>query len=226
MQRVLIVDDEPHMRQLIKIYLQSSGFESGEAPDGASCLKELETGAYHLLILDLMMPGMDGFETCARVRERWADLPVLMLTARNAVEDKVAGLGLGADDYLVKPFDGRELVARVQALLRRTHLEDDAIEVQSLQLRIDPQARTVTIMGKAVNFTHKEFDLLLLLIRRPGRTFSRDDLLNGVWGDDFFGDARTVDSHIKNIREKMREAGVKRDPIETVWGVGYRFNPD
>jgi two-component system response regulator ResD len=171
-----------------------------------------------------MMPGMDGFETCGHMREMDRAIPILMLTARTAIEDKVAGLSCGADDYLIKPFDGRELVARVQTLLRRVHLEEEqTLEVGGVDLKIDLAGRTVTVGEAPVALTPKEFEMLVLLSRRPGRTFTREEILERVWNYEYEGEVRTVDSHVKNLREKLRDAGVIRDPLKTVWGVGYKF---
>ncbi|WP_233096014.1 response regulator transcription factor [Alicyclobacillus sp. SO9] len=221
---ILVVDDESHMRRLIQIYLQNAGYETIEAEDGETALLQMQHRHVHLVVLDLMMPGMDGWETCAEIQSRFPAVPVLMLTARTAVEDKVAGLSMGADDYLTKPFDGRELTARVQALLRRTQLSPDTIELKSIALQIDVTGRNVYVRGKPLSLTPKEYDLLLLLAQNQGRSFQREDLLNRVWGSDYYGGTRTVDSHVKNIREKLREAGIAdQDPIRTVWGIGYKF---
>ena len=224
LRRILTVDDEAPMRRLIRIYLNEAGYEVGEAGDGLSCLRELDGGLYHLVVLDVMMPGMDGIETCRRIRKQNRDIPILLLTARDAVEHKVAGLKAGADDYLVKPFDGRELAARVESLLRRAYRNDEPVyDIPGLHLRVDIENRQAFVGSHAVNLTPKEFEILVLFVKRPGRTFAREQLLDLVWGAEYDGDSRTVDTHIKNMREKLRSAGIESDPIATVWGVGYKF---
>ena len=223
-RRILVVDDEAPMRQLVRIYLAGAGHEVVEAADGPACLRMVEQEICHLVILDVMMPHMDGIETCRRIRRQNRAIPILLLTARDAVEDRVDGLKAGADDYLVKPFDGRELAARVESLLRRSYRDAAVLfEFPALRLRVDTDAKTVTAGGKPVALTPKELDILILLSRHPGRTYAREQLLDLVWGPEYDGDTRTVDSHIKNIREKLRTAAVPGDPIATVWGVGYRF---
>lgn len=224
LSKILVVDDESHMRQLVRIYLQNAGYMVDEAVDGPMALERLEEGRPQLVVLDLMMPGMDGFEVCQHIRGIDPEIPILMLTARTAVEDKVIGLSFGADDYLIKPFDGRELVARVQVLLRRAHLDKEQIlQVEGIGLQIDLAGRTVVIGESQVALTPKEFELLVLLARRPGKTFTREEILERIWNYEYEGEQRTVDSHVKNLREKLRDAGVVRDPLKTVWGVGYKF---
>ena len=224
MHKILVVDDEGPMRQLIRIYLQNAGYTAEEAADGLSALERFEKDRPQLVVLDLMMPGMDGFETCGHMREMNRETPILMLTARTTIEDKVAGLSCGADDYLTKPFDGRELVARVQTVLRRVYLEQEqTLEVGGVGLKIDLAGRTVTFGETPVALTPKEFEMLVLLSRRPGRTFTREEILERVWNYEYEGEPRTVDSHVKNLREKLRDAGIIRDPLKTVWGVGYKF---
>lgn len=220
---VLVVDDEPHMRRLIRIYLENAGYDVVESEDGENALDEMEHQSIHLVILDLMMPGMDGWETCSEIRSRQPAIPVLMLTARTAVEDRVAGLGMGADDYLTKPFDGRELIARVQALLRRAYSQSELLDLDAISLKIDASGRDVRVKQRLVPFTPKEFDLLLFLAQHKGRSFTREDLLERIWGVDYEGGTRTVDSHVKNLREKLRDAGIEQNLILTVWGVGYKF---
>lgn len=223
-RRILVVDDEAPLRQLVRIYLTDAGHEVLEAADGTACLQTVEQEICHLVILDVMMPGIDGIETCRRIRRQNRDIPILILTARDAVEHKVQGLMAGADDYLVKPFDGRELAARVESLLRRSYRDEARLyECPVLRLRVDVHAKVTSVGGKPVTLTPKEFDILALLVKRPGRTYAREELLDLVWGPEYEGDTRTVDSHIKNIREKLRTAGISADPIATVWGVGYKF---
>ncbi len=224
MKKILIVDDEAKMRSLIRIYLQNAGYSVEDAADGQEALRIFEQLRPHVVILDIMMPGMNGIETCNRIRDKAPEIPILMLTARTTVDDKVLGLSEGADDYLTKPFDGRELVARVQALIRRAYSsEDEKITFKEIGLVIDVMGRTVMVGTENVSLTPKEFDLILLLAGRPGRTFPREEILERVWPYEFEGEARTVDSHVKNIREKLRAAGIGQNPLKTVWGVGYKF---
>ncbi len=221
---MLVVDDEDKMRNLIRIYLRNAGFEVLEASDGLGALAILDHVMPHVVILDIMMPIMDGMEACEAIRRKMPEIPIIMLTARTSVDDKVEGLTVGADDYITKPFDGRELVARVQALLRRAHNEEDTgLHFEAIQLSIDLTKRQVTVDDKAVTLTPKEFELTLLLARHPGRTFPREEILERVWPYEYEGETRTVDSHVKNIREKLKDAGVDPNPIKTVWGVGYKF---
>ncbi len=224
-QYILIVDDEPSIREVVRLYLQREGFVVDAAADGATALELASTRRPDLVVLDLMLPGLDGLEVYRRLRS--VDVPVIMLTAKGAEHDRIAGLEMGADDYVVKPFNPRELVARVKTVLRRVSqlspVEAPASPLVYDELRIDPRARTVEARGRAVTLTAKEFDLLWLLATHPGQVFTRTQALDRVWGHDFFGDASTVTVHIRRLREK-----IERDPgqprfIVTVWGVGYRF---
>ncbi|RIV26652.1 DNA-binding response regulator [Alicyclobacillaceae bacterium I2511] len=223
MTTVLVADDESPMRRLLRIYLENAGLRVEEADSGDAVLTRLRRPGVDLLILDLMMPRTDGWQTCAEARMLIPDLPILILSARSDVVDRVTGLNIGADDYLTKPFDGRELVARAQALLRRAKPEEGAAAFPGLGLVVDGMGHKVTVKGQIVSLTPKEFDLLDLLTRHVGRSFTREELLDRVWGMDFEGGTRTVDSHVKNIREKLRAAGAGGELIVTVWGVGYRF---
>jgi len=223
--RLLIVDDEWNMRNLLRIYLQKEGFAVQEAANAGEALGLLKLSRYDLLLLDVMMPDIDGWEVCRRVRE-FADLPILMLTARTSTQDKVQGLTLGADDYLTKPFEPEELVARVHSLLRRAKIarQAEALQVAEFRdLRIFPAGREVHIHGQTVDFTPKEFELLLALSRNRQRAFTREELVELVWGNDYLGESRVVDTHVKNIREKTERAGLGYTPIQTIWGIGYRF---
>lgn len=225
--RILVVDDERNMRNLIRIYLKKNGYDVIETDNGIQALEIMEREAADLVILDIMMPGMDGWSVCERIRERWP-IPILMLTARTDTKDKVHGLNMGADDYVVKPFDGEELVARVGALLRRAQVSHadtastPAIHVPDMD--IFPDSREIRIKGEAVDFTPKEFELLLLLASNAQRVYSRDRIVEQLWDYDYEGDIRSVDNHVKNIRDKVQKAQLSYDPIQTVWGVGYKFN--
>lgn len=226
--RVLIVDDEWNMRNLIKIYLHKNGFDIKEAVNGTEAVELVRNESFELVILDVMMPGMDGWQVCESIRG-FSNVPVLMLTARTDTKDKVKGLQIGADDYLSKPFDADELIARVFALIRRNSIVQQA-EPEHMQriafehLTIHPEGREVYVDDRSVELTPKEFDLFRLLAEHPKRAYKREMLLDLVWGADYYGDVRTVDTHIKNIREKTQKAGLPYNPIQTVWGVGYKFN--
>lgn len=226
MAHVLVVDDEKNMRSLLRIYLSKEGFEVTEARDGLEALNQLSKGGFDLVILDIMMPGMDGLEVCQKIREA-SQIPILMLTARSETKEKVQGLKLGADDYLVKPVDSEELIARVYALLRRASLyspnSDPSNVIRYLEMHIEPDNRQVTVSHVLIELTPKEFDLLHYLAIRPRKVITREILLDQIWGLDYTGDIRTVDTHVKNVREKLRKAGLTHIPIQTVWGIGYKF---
>ena len=217
--KILVVDDEPRMRDLIRLYLQAE-FHVVEAEDGLHALKLLASENPALVLLDVMMPHLDGWATLRRVREE-SKTPVIMLTARGDVPDRVQGLRMGADDYVAKPFDGKELAARIQAVLRRTgSLTEGQTAIRRGDLEIHPDQRTASYQGRPLSLTPKEFDLLTLLAAHPGQAFPRERLLDRVWGAEFEGDIRTVDSHIKNLREELGDGAAM---IGTVWGIGYRF---
>ena len=221
---ILVVDDEERIIDLAQMYLEQDGFQVTSATNGAVAKRMILRDKPSLVVLDLMLPGMDGLEVCRRVREQ-TDVPIIMLTARSEDIDKIVGLELGADDYLTKPFNPRELVARIRAILRRTdrgHPDDAAPETIVIgNLKVDAQRRRVEVNGRAVDLRMKEFDLLQTLADNKGLVFSRERLLNVVWGYDFAGETRTVDVHIAHLRHKLKGM----DPvIETVWGVGYRLD--
>ncbi|MFT8321133.1 MAG: response regulator transcription factor [Bacillus sp. (in: firmicutes)] len=223
--QVLIVDDEWNVRNLLRIYLTKNGFEVKEAKNGYEGVQLADQYSFDLIILDIMMPDLNGWEVCQKIRES-KNTPILMLSARTEIKDKVKGLTEGADDYLVKPFDPEELMARAFALLRRSSISQTTPvqkTITYLDLTIYPEGRQVLVQEHPVEFTPKEFELLLLLTEQPRRAFERETLLEMVWGIDYFGDFRTVDTHVKNIREKVRKAGLSFNPIQTVWGVGYKF---
>lgn len=221
-RKIIIVDDEEPLRSLVRLYLEPEGFEVDEAADGIEALQKIEQQHFDLIVLDLMMPKLDGWDVCRQIRRNKKDTPILMLTAKNDVEDKLAGFDIGADDYMGKPFDPRELVARIHALLRRTttEAEEEGLRLGALVIRLD--ARSASVNERTLSLTAKEFDLLWFLARNKGRAFDREQLLQQVWGQDFLGESRTVDSHVRNLREKLRKAGMN-DVIHTIWGVGYKF---
>jgi len=223
--RILVIDDEPNLRHTVSYALKQEGYEVVSAGDGEEGLGLFASAAPDLVILDVMLPKLDGFEVCRRIRKS-SRVPVLMLTARDTELDKVVGLEIGADDYLVKPFSMRELIARVRAMLRRTAPVADAAAPPRIErggLDIDTAKHRVTRDGQEVTLRPKEFDLLVALARSPGQVFSREQLLNSVWGLDHAGDSRTVDTHVKNLREQLGEDVDAPRWIETLRGVGYRF---
>src|SRR5579884_2482407 len=224
MSHILIVDDEEHIVELVKHYLSQEGLETREAYDGPSALEQFRAEPPALVILDLMLPGLPGTEVCREIRKT-SDVPILMLTAKDDIVDKVVGFELGADDYLTKPFQPKELVARVKALQRRASRPAPADEPSAVlrfnAITIDPARRQVLAGTQPVELRPKEFDLLLALARAPGQVFSREQLLNKVWGYDFEGFSRTVDVHVQHVREKVEAAGGSANLIATVWGVGY-----
>jgi DNA-binding response OmpR family regulator len=221
MPTVLIADDEKNIVQLARMYLQAEGFSVETAANGKETLEKVKQTRPDLLVLDLMMPELDGWEVCRRLR-RESDLPIIMLTARGDDVDKIVGLELGADDYMTKPFNARELVARVKAVLRRYTVSRtlDSKILQVGNLRIDPERHEVTIGDRSVDLRPKEFELLTTLARNPGVVFDRERLLKLAWGYDYYGDSRTVDVHVTWLREKLRDSSAR---IQTVWGVGYKL---
>lgn len=226
MNPILVIDDEERIRHLVRMYLEREGYSVEEAENGRDALDKIHKREYSLLIVDLMMPEVDGWRVCREVREN-SDIPIIMLTARGEEFDRVLGFELGADDYLVKPFSTKELVARVKALLRRTggSFTGNTSDLAYGLLRIEKEKHRVLIEEEAITFTPREFELLYFLAKNPGRVFSREQLMETVWGYDFYGDARTVDTHVKKIREKLFHPDV-RSMLATVWGVGYKFDPE
>ncbi|MDR1541949.1 MAG: response regulator transcription factor [Clostridiales bacterium] len=218
MQKLLIVDDDIHLRALVRTYAEQEGFECQEATDGNSALDAIWHNSYDMIILDVMMPGKDGFETLSELRKT-SDAPVILLTARKEEYDKLHGFGLGADDYVPKPFSPKELMARVKAVLKRGR-RSEAVRLNFGGVEIEKASRTVKLDGREIGLTPKEFDLLLFLATHNHIVLNRELLLKNVWGYDYFGDARTVDTHIKSLRERLNKY---RTLILTVWGVGYRF---
>ncbi len=218
---ILVVDDERNIVDLVRMYLRNEGFEVETAANGREALEKARASQPALVVLDIMMPEMDGLEAFRALRKE-SDVPVVMLTARGDDVDRIVGLELGADDYVPKPFNPRELVARIKAVLRRTEAGSQRREpVLSVgDLRIDSAGREVTVAGKPVQLRAKEFDLLSALAQHPGVAMTRDRLLNTVWGENFFGDARTLDVHIAWLRDKI---GGSTARIQTVWGYGYKL---
>lgn len=226
-QSILVIEDEPSVGEVVSLYLRRAGYAVTVIRDGAKALEALASQLPALVILDLMLPGADGWEITRRLRER-SDVPIIMLTARREEIDRIAGLELGADDYVVKPFSPQELVSRVRAVLRRAGSQAVAPEMKPLVfdgLRIDPGTRYVTVQGKEITLSAKEFDLLYLLAQHPRQVFSRSQLLERVWGSASYIDPGTVTVHIRRLREKIESDPSAPRHLLTVWGVGYRFEP-
>lgn len=222
-RRILLVEDEPIIADIVREYLLQSGFQVDLAGDGFTALRLAAERKPDLIVLDRMLPGLDGVEVCRRLRQSMA-VPVIMLTALGSEDDRILGLEAGADDYITKPFSPRELVLRVRSVLRRTIAEftpEPAVEVAGFDL--DPAARTVSHHGQPLALTAREFDLLAFLLRRPNQAFSREDLIRAVWGWDF-GDLSTVTVHVRRLREKIEEDPNRPVLLKTVWGVGYRLD--
>jgi len=226
-KRVLIVEDEVAIADLEKDYLELSGFDVAIENAGDSGLKRALAEDFNIIVLDLMLPGMDGFEVCKQIREK-KDVPIIMVSAKKEDIDKIRGLGLGADDYITKPFSPSELVARVKARLSRyerlinsNQKVNDVIEIRGI--KIDKTARRVYVDGEEKSFTTKEFDLLTFLAENPNHVYTKEELFREIWDMDSFGDIATVTVHIKKIREKIEIDTAKPQYIETIWGVGYRF---
>ena len=219
---ILLVDDEPSITELARMYLERDGYRIHEAADGEYALEAAAKQKPALIVLDVMLPKVDGFDVCRRLRSAGDDVPIIMLTARDEDIDKILGLELGADDYLTKPFNPRELVARVKAILRRSESkkDSDGKPIHRGDLTIDPASREVRLASRTLDLRAQEFDLLLTLAESPGRVFSREQLLQLAWGFDYYGQTRTVDVHIAHLRKKLEGGGAK---IETVTGVGYKL---
>ncbi len=223
-QRILIADDDANIAELIALYLTKEGYETRKAGDGREALQLVQTFNPDLIILDIMMPEMDGYEVCREVRKE-STTPIIMLTAKGETFDKVLGLELGADDYMVKPFDTKELVARVKAVLRRLENKETNMKKISFDnLTINLSNYSVTYQNESVEMPPKELELLFFLASHPNQVFTREQLLNQIWGYEYYGDTRTVDVHIKRIREKLgSDEEHAQWSIKTVWGVGYKF---
>ena len=220
-KKILIVEDEANIRELLRLYLEREGYTVLEAENGVEGIKKWKSDKPDMLLLDVMMPVMDGWAVCREIRAE-SDVPIIMLTAKGETADRVSGLEMGADDYIVKPLEMPEVIARVRAVFRRM-APDDALEKLSFDnLVIDKQAYDLVIKGKRVDAPPKEIELLYFLASSPNRVFTRAQLLDYVWGFDYFGDTRTVDVHVKRLREKLEGVSDKWE-LKTVWGVGYKF---
>ncbi|SOC50069.1 DNA-binding response regulator, OmpR family, contains REC and winged-helix (wHTH) domain [Blastococcus aggregatus] len=221
---VLIIEDDPRIRRILQMTLQREGLEVAEAESGEAGLEHLGERDFDVVLLDLMLPGKDGFEVCREIR-RTSNVPIIMVTARGDSHDVVAGLEAGADDYVSKPFVAKELSARIRALARRTRSPEPRVRISVGELEIAPHDGTVTRNGELVNLTRTEFRLLCELAEEPGRVLSREDLLQRVWGYDYFGDSRLVDVHVRRLRKKVEEDPGQPTVVTTVRGMGYRIPP-
>jgi DNA-binding response OmpR family regulator len=226
MAKVLVVDDEPNIREVVGLYLKRDGHAVVSASDGDEALRLYQQTHPDLVVLDLMLPGLSGLEVCRRL-QAGRRVPLIMLTAKGEEEDRIVGLGVGADDYVVKPFSPRELAARVEAVLRRVNETQTVSEVEKVlvfdELEIDPNTREVTVHGELVALTAREFDLLYHLASQPKRVFTRDQLMEAVWGYTFAAETSTVTVHMRRLREKIESDPTQPRYLQTVWGVGYRF---
>ncbi|MFO7636357.1 MAG: response regulator transcription factor [Clostridia bacterium] len=220
-KKILVIDDDMNICQLLKIYLEKEGYNASVAYDGMTGMKKFWEEAPDLVILDIMLPVMDGWEICRKIK-REKDVPVLMLSAKGETYDKVLGLELGADDYLVKPFDPKELMARIKAILRRSGKGESLEKIELPGLVVNKSTYTVILKDKIIDMPPKELELLYFFVSNPNVVFTRDNLLEKVWGFDFFGDSRTVDVHVKRLREKIENSQAPWQ-LKTVWGVGYKF---
>lgn len=218
--RILIVDDDEHICELLKLYLQRDGYDAEYCCDGDSALAEFGANAYDAVVLDVMMPGTDGFGVLSELRKS-SNVPVIMLSARGEPTDRISGLNCGADDYITKPFEPQELIARLRAVLRRVKPADKTKNITLFNLNVNLTDFTVTLNGEKVDMPPKEIELLFMLAKTPMHVFTRDELLKSIWGQGYSGDSRTVDVHIKRVREKLGDNPHWR--LTTVWGVGYKI---
>ena len=225
-KKVLVVDDEKLIVKGIRFSLEQDGMEVDCAYDGQEALDKATATPYDMILLDVMLPKMDGFEVCQRIRE-FSNMPIVMLTAKGDDMDKILGLEYGADDYITKPFNILEVKARIKAIMRRTTpqvvKEQKITEIKSGDFTINTENRRLFILDQEINVTSKEFDMLLLLVTNPGKVYSRDELLRAIWGEDYPGDARTVDVHIRRLREKIEPNASEPKYVHTKWGVGYYY---
>ncbi len=223
-QLVIIADDDPQIREILRLYLEKDGFSVVEAQDGAEAILKVQSEQPSLLLLDIMMPVMDGLEVCRQVR-KISKVPIIMLTARDEDDDRIMGLDIGADDYITKPFNPREVIARIKAVLRRAAPEngDNKGKLTLPNLAVDMMEYSVVSFGQEVTLTAKEMDLLWYLASNAGQVFTRNQLLEAIWGYTYYGDTRTVDTHIKRLRHKLAIPSDSSWDIKTIWGVGYKF---
>ena len=224
MEKILVVDDDKNICELLRLYIDKEGYQNVVAYDGKQALKLFEEEAPCLIVLDVMMPELDGWQVCREIRKS-SDVPIIMLTAKGETFDKVLGLELGADDYVVKPFESKEIVARIKAVLRRTGTRAQASDVKEVRydkLVVNLTRYELKVDGKIVDTPPKELELLYHLASNPNRVYTRDQLLDEVWGFEYYGDSRTVDVHIKRLREKLEGVSAQWS-VKTVWGVGYKF---
>ncbi len=226
MESILIVDDEAAIRELLKYNLEKEGYKVTSASDGEHALNLMDKSKFNLVILDLMLPGINGLEVCRKMRQdhSLSTIPIIMLTAKGEEIDKVVGLELGADDYVTKPFGVRELLARIKVRLRRTSLDREEDIIVKGDLVIDSNAFSIKVRNEEVDFTPKEFELLKLLATHPGKVYTRDELLEKIWGYEYPGDTRTVDVHVRHLRQKIENDPSNPEYIETLRGIGYRFH--
>ena len=223
--RILVVDDEPMVAEVVERYLEREGFQVAVARDGLNAISTYELVRPHLIVLDLMLPGVNGLDVCRRIRET-SSAPIIMLTARGDEMDRIAGFELGADDYMAKPFSPRELVVRVKAVLRRCydgHTTPAAAPIRSGDVVLDPLGRTVEVDGSPVDVTPREFDLLCFLMERPNQVFTRDQLMQRVWNYEWYGDASTVTVHVRRLRTKIEPNPSEPRHLKTAWGAGYKW---
>jgi len=229
MKNILVIEDDLDIARLLRIHLEDLGHEVDHAATGTDGLEMALNGSYSLVVLDIMLPGMDGFDVCKRIRSQNQHLPILVLSARDDEVDKIVGLELGADAYMTKPFSVREFAARVKALFRRIEVDREGGQATALEkyefrdLSLDVASRRATLSGRPLELTGREFDLLLMFMQHPGRAFSRQELLESVWGYDYSGYSHTVNSHINRLRSKIEKDPSDPRYIQTVWGIGYRF---
>jgi DNA-binding response OmpR family regulator len=227
MTHVTIIEDEPNIREIVSLYLKRAGYSVSAYTDGLNASEALARQLPDLVILDVMLPGMDGFALTRQLRDR-SDVPIILLTSRGEETDRIAGLELGADDYVTKPFSPQELVSRVRAVLRRTRSASESITDSPLtfgKLEINPQTRLVTLNGREIVLTAKEFDMLYYMAQSPRQVFTRDQLLENIWGMSEYIDPGTVTVHIRRLREKIEEDPASPVHLVTVWGIGYKFEP-
>jgi DNA-binding response OmpR family regulator len=228
MASILLVEDDPDIASLLDLHLSDEGYDVDIVTEGNKGLKRALSEEYALVILDIMLPGMDGFDICREIRAEKRSLPILMLTAKTEEVDKVLGLELGADDYITKPFSIREVLARVKAIFRRIEYDQEAARqpeqrITIADLVVDPEKRKVMLRGDTLELTNKEFDLLLLFVQHPGKAYNRQELLDEVWGYQYSGYSHTVNTHINRLRNKIEDDPSDPHYVKTVWGVGYRF---